>query len=333
MRLAAASLCLLGCGRINFDFAQLDDGNRNDSAGVHCAQLAATCGANGSSPCCESLPVPSGSFYRSYDVGVDMQFPNMGYPATVSGFRLDKYEVTVGRFREFIEAGMGTQQRPPGPGAGIHPMIANSGWDPAWNTSLAATSADLMTSIRCDSVFETWTALPGGNESRPINCISWFEAMAFCAWDGGFLPTEAEWNYAAAGGSVARAYPWSNPASTLTLDPTYASYYDGVNCMGDGNPACTRSDLLTAGSKPLGDGFWGQSDLGGNVWEWVLDWSAMPYPTANCDDCANLTPTGVRVLRGGGFYGSEGFMRGATRTNARDPSYRFLDYGVRCARP
>jgi len=145
----------------------------------------------------------------------------MDYPATISNFRLDKYEVTVGRFRAFVEAGMGTQASPPMSNAGAHANIPGSGWDAVWNTSLAAGTAELVSALKCSNIkvgWHTWTDLPGDNENRPMNCISWYEAMAFCAWDGGFLPTEAEWNYAATGGDLQRAYPWSSRAAPLAID-------------------------------------------------------------------------------------------------------------------
>ena len=47
----------------------------------------------------------------------------------------------------------------------------------------------------------TWTSAAGANEKRPQNCLSFYDLHAFCIWDGGFLPSEAEWEYAAAGGS------------------------------------------------------------------------------------------------------------------------------------
>jgi hypothetical protein len=85
------------------------------TGGTSCSGLAATCGPSGNDDCCTSLLVPGGTFYRSYD-GVD--FTDKSYPATVADFYLDKYEITVGRFRAFVNAGMGTQASPPASGAG-----------------------------------------------------------------------------------------------------------------------------------------------------------------------------------------------------------------------
>ena len=56
--------------------------------------------------------------------------------------------------------------------------------------------------LKCYPGYQTWLDTPGTptEEDYPINCIDWYEAFAFCIWDGGYLPTEAEWGYAAAGG-------------------------------------------------------------------------------------------------------------------------------------
>jgi formylglycine-generating enzyme required for sulfatase activity len=254
----------------------------------------------------------------------------MNYPATISNFRLDKYVVTVGRFRAFINAGMGTQLLPPPLGAGAHAKIAGSGWDAGWNASLTTNTAALIAAVKCDSTYQTWTDTPAANEHRPMNCINWYEAMAFCAWDGGYLPTEAEWNYVAAGGDQQRAYPWSSPAGILaSLDGSHASYYDGTNCVGDGAAGCTMNDLVVVGTKPAGDGRWGQSDLAGNVWEWTLDWYAN-YENP-CTDCAEFTAGSVRVLRGGSFSNLADSLRAGWRGNA-SPADRGNNVGVRCAR-
>jgi len=62
---------------------------------LSCAGLAKTCGANGNDDCCSSLAAPGGSYDRSYDLAGN---GDTNSPATVSNFRLDKYEVTVGGF-------------------------------------------------------------------------------------------------------------------------------------------------------------------------------------------------------------------------------------------
>lgn len=248
-----------GAGDPNGDAASNVDAGAPQA--LSCVHLAATCGAVGNDNCCNSPKVPGGSYDRSYDIAGDSVSGNTNSPATVSDFRLDKYLVTVGRFRVFVAAGMGTQMKPPGQGEGAHSKVANSGWNVSWNANLVTTTADLIAALQCDSRYQTWTDLPAANEHRPINCITWYEAMAFCAWDQGHLPTEAEWNYAAAGGDDQRAYPWSNPASSTLIDGSHVSYNDGANCVGDGAAGCAVTDLVPVGSKPLGDGRWGQSDL------------------------------------------------------------------------
>ena len=221
--------------------------------------------------------IPGGTFFRSFD---NVSNTNNGYPATVSGFTLDKYEVTVARFRVFV-----------------------------------ASSSTPTAPLKCGTQ-QTWTDGAGANESMPMNCITWTEAAAFCAWDGGRLPTEAEWNYAAAGGSDQRVYPWSSPPTSQMLDLTYASY---------------GTTLSPVGAKPNGDGRWGQSDLIGNVAEWTVDWFADPY-TNPCVDCgANLPVTTTHSHRGGGISGSPSAITSSGR-RAATPDHRSVALGVRCAR-
>jgi formylglycine-generating enzyme required for sulfatase activity len=314
-----------------WDGAASDGGGGDPPPGASCVGLADSCGSTGTGSCCESPLVSGGTYYRGYDVGSDGAAGDMSNPATVSDFRLDKYEVTVGRFRMFVAAGQGTQTDPPAAGAGAHGGTPASGWDPGWDANLAADRAALVGALDCDATFHTWTPAPGGNESRPINCITWYEAMAFCIWDGGYLPTEAEWNYAASGGTEQRAYPWSSPPSSVILDASHASYYVDPTreCYGDGVNGCALTDLIVVGTKPAGDGRWGQSDLAGNVMEWALDWYA-GYPNP-CSDCANLTPDFGRVYRSGSFHTNSSGMRTGFRSFFMAET-RFPYLGVRCAR-
>ena len=239
-------------------------------------------------------------------------------PATVSDFYLDKYEVTVGRFRAFVNAGMGTQVSPPGDGTGAHPRITGSGWNPTWNTQLAANTAALKAALKCHAGYQTWTDAVGSNESKPVNCLDWYTAFAFCAWDGGRPPTEAEWNYAASGGSEQRYYPWSSPATSTTIDDSYAVFCGGT-CR-----------ILNVGSKsPKGDGKWGHSDLGGNAWEWTLDYDGGAYPMP-CRDCALVTAGSYRAFRSGSHDEIAATLRSSVR-HVYYPDYHGV-VGSRCAR-
>ena len=301
-----------------------------------CIGLQASCG-NAADSCCESLAVPGGSFYRDYDAAGDPHSGRMDNPATISSFRLDKYDVTVGRFRAFVAAGMGTQVHPPAQDAGAHAQLPGSGWRASWNTSLEANTSELIAHIK-GCVDCTWTDLPrsADDENRPMNYITWYEAMAFCIWDGGYLPTEAEWDFAAMGGDEQRAYPWSSPPGVLTIDPSYTSYCPGggSNCTGDGMSGCMVKDIVPVGTLLKGEGRWHHADLAGNLYQWLLDWYA-PYDS-QCTDCANLDKPNVgdeaRAIRGGAFVYDRDVLRGGARGNGY-PSMRNYIHGFRCARP
>lgn len=295
-------------------------GSEIDDTPASCRDAALLCGTPAlSRSCCASFAIESGTFYRSYD-----KVPNEGFdmplaPASIQSFRLDAYEVTVGRFRRFLAA----YPWRPKAGDGRNPANpADSGWNDAWSALLPPDAAALSAALRgCGSAdaapLSTLTAAPDENEALPINCLTWFEAFAFCIWDGGRLPSEAEWNYAAAAGDQARVYPWAS-SSPADIDASRAVY--GLAIM------------APVGSKPAGDGAFGQADLAGNVWEWTVDSFRDPYPLP-CDDCAELSAEAdsLRVLRGGAYYNQPFFLRSAGRGNAL-PSTRDPGYGARCAR-
>lgn len=272
-----------------------------------CSGGVATCGPGGNETCCAALPLPSGTYARSYD-GVSPGFTNPSFVASVSGFHLDAFEVSRGRFQKFIDA---YAMARPAEGSGRNPSNPSDlGWAAAWTASLPVTQADLVAALTCDG-------LPTQGVTDPVRCVSWYVAQAFCIWDGGRLPSEAEWNYAAAGGDRQRVYPWSVPASSTTISSSHATYQVA---------APTRPGLHT-----LDLARWGQRDLAGNVWEWVIDFHASPYPSTQCTDCANQTAAASRVIRGGSYSSNTAQVIAGYRSSAVPATPRAV-VGFRCAR-
>jgi formylglycine-generating enzyme required for sulfatase activity len=278
-----------------------------------------TCGLNQDESCCVSADVPGGTFTRNF---------SPGYVATVSTFALDRFEVTVARFRNWVGSG---QQPTAGMGKHAHLNHGNglvdaytgvyeTGWDVAWNANLPTDATQWSARLACETG-ASWTDSVGADERLPIDCVTWYEAYAFCIWDGGFLPSDAELNYAAAGGGGTdgqRLYPWSIPQDDNTLDCDHANY----------SPCFTGP--IPVGSTKFGAGKWGQADLSGNVQEWTLDLSEAD-PTV-CVDCANLTGTATaRTLRGGGWKFQSNQMY-SNEHEGLDPTSRYAHTGFRCAR-
>jgi sulfatase modifying factor 1 len=253
----------------------------------------------------------------------------------VSAFSLDKYLVTVGRFRQFVAAWDGGAGYTPQAGSGKHTHLnggrglsaTGGGYEVGWVATDGSNIAPTTSNLTCEPNGATWTGAPGTQENLPINCVNWYEAYAFCIWDGGFLPSEAESEYAAAGGSEQREYPWGSMAPGT--DNTYAIY----DCNYPSKSFnCGAAAIAPVGFATLGAGLWGQLDLAGNVDEWNLDWGLVPAPYVNpCTDCVNLTSASPRAVRGGAFVYSASELR-PSYVDAFSPLYRFEFVGVRCAR-
>jgi formylglycine-generating enzyme len=297
------------------------------------------CGVGGNADCCDSLPVVGGSFDRRYsdgDGGTGETFADAGpSPATVSDFRLDVYEVTVGRFRRFVEAWRGGFRPPAGSGTHVHSNggkgLELAGASGTFETGWAlGDDANVDVSDKHFTIegvkLATWTPTPDGHENLPMNFVTRLDAYAFCIWDGGFLPSEAEWEFAAAGGSEQLVYPWGSAAPGTSNE--YANY--DCNFPSPSMSCAGSAHIQPVGSDPMGKARWGQLDLAGNLFEWALDFEGA-Y-TVPCTDCADFTPNDVGIARGGAY-----FFLGATIY----PEYRGtfdtadgVDFiGLRCARP
>ena len=250
------------------------------------------------------------------------------FTATLTDFRLDEFEVTVGRFRKFVEA---YPLSKPLPGSGANPGDpADKGWDDIWDKKLAVDREGLSKDLSCNVQGRTWTPKPGPNEAKPIGCLTWYEAFAFCIWDGGRLPTEMQWYYTAAGGTEARPYPWGSEAPNPNL-----AVYDF--CDKRDWPCISSIAFAPVGSKPAGKGRWGQLDLAGSVSEWVRDVYAPQFPARDpCDNCIAFGPVQPSmemrpVTSGGEWVSRDSLLTLAYRLNSFASSRR-VGQGVRCVR-
>jgi formylglycine-generating enzyme required for sulfatase activity len=249
------------------------------------------------------------------------------HAVTLSPFRIDATAVTNVRFAEFVGA------------TGYRTDAERLGWAFVF----AGLLPDEFEPTRGVAAAPWWRqvygadwAHPEGPQSNvdergdhPVVQVSWQDAVAYCAWAGTRLPTEAEWEHAARGGLEGAAFPWGDdlePAGEHRMN-VWQGAFPPENTLADGYLGTAPVDAF----PPNGFGLY---NMTGNVWEWCADWyDPGYYARSPAEDPTGPTAGTVRVMRGGSYLCHASYCNryrvGARSGNGPDSSVGNL--GFRCA--
>lgn len=251
---------------------------------------------------CGLASVAGGTFtmgdVRAYDVrGAGLRAEPLQPGITMSAFLLDRYEVTVARFRRFVAERMST-----------------AGFD------------DRTRNVNCN-----WTTGPGDREDHPMNCVDWQAAMDFCRWDtvGGTLPSEAQWEFTARGPAY-RPWPWIGADSDAPDGRVCWSRAVPV-ALG----TCPEEDATyAAGSTP--EGVWqlvGNVWEWASDWYAPYTDAACWNARSRNDPVCQNSGSGYRSMRGGAWYSNDTSVLRSSARSAYPGSTRLTFVGFRCASP
>jgi formylglycine-generating enzyme required for sulfatase activity len=239
------------------------------------AQKASPSGTNDE---VELVLIPAGEFTMGHKDSYDtLPVRRMNLPA----FYIDKYEVTNKRYKRFIDA---TGYKVPW---SQDPAVAAYAWN--WQKRM----------------------YPEGKGDDPVVLINWEDAVAFCAWAGKSLPSEAQWEKAARGAN-GKSYPWGNAWETAKANTSES----GVK------------QTAPSGSFKADVSEYGVNDLAGNVSEWVEEWFA-PYPGNPMTNYEERNK--YKILRGGSWDYAHSIANGYHRQYAL-PQSQMAAIGFRCVK-
>jgi len=257
--------------------------------------------------------IPGGYFNMGSADGKDDEKPV--HRVYVSDFYMDKYEVTVAQFIQFIDA------------TGYRTDAENGDGSYIWTGSKWEKKSGI-----------NWRQDEEGNPrtqtNYPVVHVSWNDAVAYARWTGKRLPTEAELEYAARYDGRGYKYSWGNG------EPS------GKRGGNIGDESAKRKFSSWTIWNGYDDGFiyaapvgsfdpneFGLYDMTGNVWEWSADWYDKDYYKNSPERNPRGPLTGTtRVLRGSSWSTDPSDVRLTSRYSHVDPSYRRSNYGFRCVK-
>jgi formylglycine-generating enzyme required for sulfatase activity len=281
-----------------------------------------------------TVPVPAGAFWMGGDD--PDAFPDDGEGPVrrveVGEFRIDATAVTNARFAAFVKA------------TGHVTTAEQLGWSYVFHLLLHPDARRHVQDAHVPGA-EWWLAVdgatwraPGGPGSdlgdlgnHPVVHVSWHDAVAYAAWSGQRLPTEAEWEKAARGGLERATYPWGDELTPRGRHRCniWQGRFPDRNTVDDGW-------LGTAPVKSVPGNGLGVHETSGNVWEWVADWWSVDHHVPESEE-TRRDPQGpvsgiARVQRGGSYLCHVSYCnryRVAART-ANTPDSTTGHAGFRC---
>ncbi|MEK8017544.1 MAG: formylglycine-generating enzyme family protein, partial [Candidatus Parabeggiatoa sp.] len=246
----------------------------------------------------EMVVIPAGTFRMGDIQGVGFSNQQPVHEVSVARFAMGRYEVTVGEFRQFVEATGYKTDAEKGDGCYVG---FNKQKELNWhNPSFSQTN------------------------NQPVICVSWNDVTAYAEWlseqtgQQYRLPTEAEWEYAARAGTETK-YWWGDEMGS-----------NNANCR---NSSCDDSFKYTAPVGSFEPNPFGLFDVSGNVWEWTCSEYEKKYSgkEQSCLNKSEANDGSLFVLRGGSW--SNGAMRRRSASRDGDQrSFRDSIYGARLAR-
>lgn len=229
----------------------------------------------------EEVLIPSGEFTMGSSEAVGQADERPAHQVYLDAYYIDQYEVTGRKFEEYLDANPG--QRP-----------TITGW---WDRKVRPDMAE-----------------------KPVFGLRWERCRDYCVWRGKRLPTEAEWERAAAGLNV-RTYPWGEQK----VEQGRANF--GRCCFIMRGEILQKVGFYEKGKTP--DGIY---DLAGNIAEWVYDWYDKNYYTISPYKNPKGPEKGkYHTIRGGAWNSIPDYMRSANRYGHNDAK-DFYGIGCRCAR-
>jgi formylglycine-generating enzyme required for sulfatase activity len=245
--------------------------------------------------------IPAGEFLMGSEEYDDEKPPHKVY---LGEYYMGRYPVPNADFDRFVQAGGYSQKQ----------WWTEDGWQ--WK-------GDRSGPKRYGGIFDS--------PDHPVVGVSWYEAAAYATWTGMRLLTEAEWEKAARG-TDGRRWPWGDtfdPSRCNTIESWAGSrsFWSRLTMALRRRPTIGGGTTPVAQYSPAGDSPYGVADMAGNVWEWCQS-LYQPYPYRDDDGRENVKASGVRVLRGGSWYYSQGYARCASRFRG-NPAYFGDDVGFR----